>query len=484
MSHATPPDQPTQPGYWQRWQQLDRNAWLYLCHAGLLTGTLAMAFVLFNLAVERLDVEPFVIFGVRVEFLGVLGSLSVLVAGLTGLPLLWLINRIGFWWALVANIVLQTGSMLIFALQPAPVQLMIAASLTGIGGVMFQVSSIPFLTRLSDDLTRDHLFSANFAVNIGIAGLGSAVSGYLAEGYARLLGVEAGDVLAYRAVFATAAVVLLLALVPLLLIDRRRARGAVRHLPDIPPPPQTPLLTPTEPAAVQPLSPTFWSRLVVRVPLVSRVPEPWHSALKHPWPVLRFMLAPLLISSGAALLIPYLNLFFSRRFDLPDSDIGLILAGLGLTAGAAALIGPVISVRIGKMRTIVVTQVLSLPFLMIMGFVPVLAIVVLAAMLRQGLFNMSSPLYDAYAMERTPEDLRPTVIAAINGAFAAAYLVMPLVSTRIQEDYGFAPLFVATGICYTLAICVNYLLFLRRPAAGRAQGAATLRGEGVGNPEG
>jgi hypothetical protein len=58
----------------------------------------------------------------------------------------------------------------------------------------------------------------------------------------------------------------------------------------------------------------------------------------------------------------------------------------------------------------------------------------------------------------------------MNGAFAAGYIVMPLVSTRIQADYGFAPLFIATGVFYTLAIAANYWLFLRPERAARGAG--------------
>jgi hypothetical protein len=83
---------------------------------------------------------------------------------------------------------------------------------------------------------------------------------------------------------------------------------------------------------------------------------------------------------------------------------------------------------------------------------------------------MSSPMYDAFAMEQTPEALRPTVIGAINGAFASTYLVMPLVSTTVIEYYGFTPLFIATGIFYSLAIVANYLLFVRGRSPMRQPG--------------
>jgi MFS family permease len=165
------------------------------------------------------------------------------------------------------------------------------------------------------------------------------------------------------------------------------------------------------------------------------------------------------------LLIPYFNVFFARRFDVADDMLGLIFAALNITIGLSALAGPLISIRIGKMPTIVLAQALSLPFLLAIGFAPLLWVSVGAALARAALFNMISPLYDAFAMEQTEEALRPTVIGAINGSFASAYIVMPLVSTRVQEDYGFAPLFVATAACYLLATLANYVLFVRGHAA-------------------
>jgi MFS family permease len=463
---ASPPPAPTtddaqDASYLRRWLRLRRGAWLYLLHAALLTGSLAMTFLVFNLAIVALDLPPLVVFGLEIPFLGVLGSFSIAVAAVVALPMLWLVNRVGFWWALVANALLQSTSMTIAALAPSPVPLLLSAGLTGIGGTLFQISSVPFMTQLSNDATRDHLFSANFAVNIGIGGLGTFVAGHLAVWYAQVLSVSEGNPLAYRAVFASSAVGLLLSLVPLLIVGKQRAPFE---------PPDNEQDGPPVPPALPQRPDSRWSALVRRITLLERVAEPWYSLLLHPWPVLRFMIAPFLTSCGAALLIPYLNLFFSRRFDISDDWLGAIFTGLGLTAGVAALIAPVISMRIGKMRTIVLVQTLSLPFLLLLGFVPLLWVAVGAALLRQGLFNMSSPLYDAFAMGQTPEALRPTVIGAINGAFASTYLVMPLVSTTVIEHYGFAPLFVATTIFYMLATLANYLLFVRRRSPMRQPG--------------
>lgn len=441
---------------WSRWQALDRAAWLYLLHAALLTASLALTYVVFNLAVEALDAPPLRLAGLELELLGVLGSLSVLTALLLALPMLWLVTRIGFWLPLVLNALLQLSSTLIIALVPQPVPLLGAAMLTGVGGVLFQISSVPFMTRLSNDTTRDYLFSANFATNIGFAGVGSFIAGQLAVRAAEWLGVAAGSLAAYRVVFLVAAVGLCCSLLPLVWL-RRVTLPQVRRAPDAEPAP--PAQSPMAPLAGGVAS-GWWVGLVRRVPAVRLIPEPWHSLLYAPWQILRLMISPFLISCGAALLIPYLNLYFVQRYGMPDDQLGTTLAALGLTSGVAALLAPLLSERLGTMRAIVLVQVLSLPFLVLLGSTSLLWLAVPAAVLRQGFFNMASPLYDAFAMQQTSDALRPTAIAAVNGSFAVAYLVMPLISTSVQARYGFAPLFVVTGMCYTAAIIANLVLFV------------------------
>jgi predicted MFS family arabinose efflux permease len=201
--------------------------------------------------------------------------------------------------------------------------------------------------------------------------------------------------------------------------------------------------------------------------LQSAIPEAWRDLARHPGPLVQLLISPALISVGAALLIPYLNLFFKQRFAISNDLLGLIFAALGVTTALAALAGPALSARIGKIRTVVLTQALALPFLVLMGFTPLLGVVVGAALARAALFNMGSPLYDAFAMERTDEAARPAVIGLINGAYSMGYAVAPLISTRVQAAYGFGPLFVATLVCYTLAVLAKYWFFVRKPRPAR-----------------
>ena len=207
-------------GYFERWRQLSRAAQLYLLHAALLTSSLAISSLYFNLLILAL--------GYRRQFLGQLNTVALGVAAILSLPLWWLVTRIGLRQALLASAACQAVSAFLFAWWPAPVLLVGAVALTGVAAVLFQVSAPPFMMQHSDPAARDYLFSANAAINIGLAGIGSLVAGSLPALFGRLLNTGPESAEAYRATFAVAAVGLALSVVPLLLL--RRYEGAVREL--------------------------------------------------------------------------------------------------------------------------------------------------------------------------------------------------------------------------------------------------------------
>src|SRR4029079_6161923 len=78
-------------------------------------------------------------------------------------------------------------------------------------------------------------------------------------------------------------------------------------------------------------------------PLARRMPEPWRSVLAEPLALLLLLLPPLVISFGAALLIPYLNIFFVERYAASNSTLGLVFALSDLAAGLTMLAAPLLA---------------------------------------------------------------------------------------------------------------------------------------------
>ena len=464
-----------QPSYLDRWRMLSHAARLYLLHAAMLTASLAIYGLFFNLLILAL--------GYPREFLGTLNTVSLRVAAVTSIPLWWLVTRIGLRPALVGSAVLNAASAFMLALRPSEPVAIVAVGLGGMAAVLFQVSAPPFMMQQSDQEGRDHLFSANAAINIGLAGVGSWIGGLLPATFAGLLGTGTESPLAYQATYVVAGVLLLLSLVPLFLIrkggkdsahsaaDATNVEPQASHLTQTPSHGETSntIQDGSRPPKIRwSVVSGRWSAL--RWSAVAGTLWVQWSILFHRWKfVLPLLIPPFLISWGAALLIPYLNLYFKERFGVPDTTLGAIFAVLGIATGLAALAGPLLSARVGKIGTIIIAQALSIPFLLLLGWSAWLQVAVFAAVMRAALFNMGSPLYDAFAMERSDPADRPIVIGLINGAYTAGYLIAPEISAAVQVRYGFGPLFIVTALFYGAAVVSSFLLFgrtaiFKRPA--------------------
>jgi MFS family permease len=431
---------------------------LYLLHAALLTAALSITSLLFNLLFQasgysaiRLQLP---IVG-ELSILGLANSLPTLFAALTSLPLWWLVGLIGPRMALIISVLLQAIFMLIVAVSTSWQLILFAALLTGPAAVLFQVSAAPLMMQHSEPEERDALFSLNAGLNIGVAGLGSLLGGFMPGWAAFLLAAAPQSPTVYRATFALAGILCLGAGIPLLLLRANRSdTGLATARRTVPPPGRA---DPSdENGGVAPAEEVGAHEAGIRSLAA------WWAILRPYVGLLRFAVPPLLISCGAALFIPYLNLYFQQRYGVPDEVLGAIFAAIGLTTGAATLLAPLLSQRFGRMPSVVLTQSLAIPCLLLLGFSPLLALAVGVALARGALMNMASPLYDAEAMEQTPPVLRPTVMGMINGAFAAGYIVGPTISVEVQRRAGFTPIFVATAVCYAIAAMVTYWLFVRK----------------------
>src|SRR3990170_8339794 len=178
-------------------------------------------------------------------------------------------------------------------------------------------------------------------------------------------------------------------------------------------------------------------------------------------PVVRKLALPnLLIGIGAAILIPYMNVFFKERFGLPDSMLGLLFGLSAILTAAGTLLGPRLAERLGsKIRAVVFTQGLSIVFLLLLGFWPGLIVAAGAHLIRAALMNMAAPLYSAYGMERAPFDQRALVSSVLYLTWQTGWAFGPYVSGFVQERWGFGPLFVTTSIVYVLAVTATWLFF-------------------------
>ena len=88
------------------------------------------------------------------------------------------------------------------------------------------------------------------------------------------------------------------------------------------------------------------------------------------------------------------------------------LTSLGTVA--AILFQPRLARRFGQITSVVIVQGASIPFLVVLGFSPVLWTVILAMAVRNSLMNAGNPIFNAFAMERVTPGERATLSAAMS----------------------------------------------------------------------
>jgi MFS family permease len=354
------------------------------------------------------------------DFLGLVTSLPSLSALIFGIPIGRLSDRIGRKPSLILGLVLYSFAILGQVTFRQPTIIMLMASLGGIFNMLFLVSQAPLMVKLSDANNRTMLFSLNFGLLTLSGALGSLFAGQLPGIFGALLNVSSTSATAYQAVLLASILLGTTALIPLLMMEE----------------PQSP---PAEPQAES--RKTGLRSSLTRLTVKLSTPN-------------------FLIGFGAAILIPYMNVFFKDRFDISDSLLGFLFGVSSLLIGIGSIIGPRLTVILGgKIRAVAFTQFLSLIFLMIAGFTRYLWLASIGFLLRAALMNMSAPLYSAFCMEQVSEKDQGLVNSVLNISWNVGWAVGPYISGLVQTRYGFTPLFITTGTLYLSAIMIMWAFF-------------------------
>jgi predicted MFS family arabinose efflux permease len=175
----------------------------------------------------------------------------------------------------------------------------------------------------------------------------------------------------------------------------------------------------------------------------------------------------LMIGAGAGLVIPFMNLYFAQRFACSSAQIGMFFSVAQIMTALAALAGPAVARRFGKLRTATAAELLSLPFLVSLGAERHLEVAVGAFWLRATLMQASIPLASAFVMEALPPTLRARATSLTNLVWNLGWAASATLSGAVIQRFGYAVPFYATAALYGCAATYFYLSFRHTPEAGR-----------------
>ena len=409
-----------------------RNAKLFLTYSILAELGSGIWSVMFNLYLLRA--------GYEITFIATFWLVNMMCHGIAALPAGVIADRFGrrrsFFIATTISVVAQ-GSLLFLH---SPSAILVLAGLAGFGEAFHGVTGAPFMMENSEPKERVHLFSLNAAFLQVSRFVGSMSGGFLPLLWAGVIGIPDVDPQAARWALVTGLPLALIALVPLAFMRER----------------------PIE------LAHTF--KELLDFPRMANFRS-----------VMQLTLLSLMVGTAFGLTIRFFNVFFREAHGASDSQIGTTLALASIAGASAILIAPLLAQRWGKVRSILFTQALSVPLLMVIALVPSYSIVTSIFLIRGAMYSIAQPLRNQLSMELVTAKERGTTAGFSHAAFDLGGSAGAGVAGVLIVGGGFATAFTAAAVLIFVPAVLYFTFFEKRETEARQSAASAVAASSAAN---
>lgn len=393
--------------YFQRIRMFSRNVRLLILSQFFIGLGMTFIGLLFNLYLQEAGRDK--------AFIGYVLALSHITTAVVALPAGYLAGRYNHKVLLVLSQTLSGFAQIgvILAVQPNTLFgcIIVAVSFSTLNGIV----TGPFIMCNSSPAERTYVFSVSAVIGTVAAILGNTLGG-LVKGFIGNNGIS--TVQSYQYTLLIGLGIALLGVIPLLFIRL------------------------SEPVCkADEARPSFW-------PILKQ-----NRAL-----VLRAMVPEFLIAVGAGLIVQFMNLYFKDTFGSSDQSIGVYMSAQSATMVFALLLAPVLAEKIGKVRTIAFTRLVSIPFMIVLALTGHIEIAVAAFIIRTVLMNMTGPVLGAFYLGLCPPELQGILVALFATTGSIAWAGSSVIFGRLLNGNYTIAFFIAAGL-YTIASMLFYLFF-------------------------
>ncbi|MBU3196565.1 MFS transporter [Clostridium algidicarnis] len=351
------------------------------------------------------------------SFLGLILSLKTFSLAIFSIPCAMIVNKIGKKKGILLTMIIVPITIILQGMSQTKGIILGLSILQGGANSFILVSEGPFFMENSNGRNRIKLFSYSFADNVFSTMFGYFIFGQISGGFIRLFGsIEA---LRYAIVISGA-----LGLISIILIA---------------------FIKDSETCPVE--DKTMFLKDLVKI-----------SKKKYP---MKFLLYNLLIGFGAGLVVPYFNVYLKYKVNATTEQIGIIMAVAQAAMGLGGLATPYMAARYGRIKTIIMCQVASIPFLMLIALPPNIIVVSIALFIRNGLMNMAGPVVGNLSMDIIEENERSIFASVNNISNNLSRALSAIVGGFIMNNFshGYELPYFLTAITYIMATMYFYKSF-------------------------
>lgn len=174
---------------------------------------------------------------------------------------------------------------------------------------------------------------------------------------------------------------------------------------------------------------------------------------------LKFVIYNTIIGFGAGLVIPFFSVYLKFALNMDNEKVGVImgLSQLGLVLGGFLV--PYISKILGREVTVVVCQLLSIPFLISIAFPQGVFIMGLSFFLRSTLMNLNQPLIQNISLETVDYDNRALMSSVISMSSNATRAISMIIAGYLMENVSYTAPYYLTVVLYLIGTAIFYRSF-------------------------
>ncbi len=396
---------------------------MFLAFNFLTSLYVGMASVIFNLYVLRL--------GYNEQFLGLIISVTMISTGIFAFPAAQVCDRIGSKKSLLYSTALSTIVLYLLYVLTSQEWLLILSLLSGIFSTVPTIIAAPFMVENSTPEDRIYLFSFNFTLFVIATVLGMAIGGYLPQVWSSVFGIDGSAITSFRYTLYASLVVAVASIVPLMFLREKK-------------------------------------KVCVGAPGIGAMVR----ELAASDTVKRLVTISCLIGLGAGLIVPFFNVYFNKMLSATPGQIGLIFALAQASMAAGAIAVPFLVARIGKVRTVSLTYLLSIPFLIVLAISTNLYVAGAAYILRMLFMNMSVPISNSFSMEIVHSEEMASVSSLTSMGNYIAIAISSYVAGALMSCGSYLLPYMATCLFYLAASGLYFKFFRKYEERHRAKAAA------------
>lgn len=386
----------------------NRNARLYLC---------ALAFYSISAGAFGMLQGIYIKLKIGEDFLGMLISSKTLAMALFAFPCALIVSRIGKKKALLFSAFFILLSIMLQGYFEASWLILIFGITQGCFEALLSVTGGPFLAENSHGEERVKLFSISFALNTFSVMTGYYIFGQVVEGLSKNINL----IQAYRYGIIASGFVGIIGLVFISFIKETENTSEDK-------------------------------KCISLKDAISVFSEKG---------VLQFIIYNSLIGLGAGLVVPYFGVYLKFKINITTSQLGTIMSLSQVATGVGGLITPILANKFGKVNTIILCQITSIPFLLLIATPPSIFIVSIAFFMRSALMNMTGPVISNISMELVGNEKRSVLSSIMNLSSSLTRAISAVVAGLMMKNFsnGYEIPYYITTCLYVIATVYFYKTF-------------------------